>query len=154
MQKSKNNKGKPAGSGTVSNARRERYKKACQERDKFLESSTDLEAAKELQRAQQKKQLVKDDKKEEVAPCQKEQQADLAPCKKEQDAQKEPDTAPCQKEQAKKQQVVDGANKKTREDAAPCQKEQSKEQQVVEVKGRRTAGCFAGNGEWKRFVHW
>ena len=56
MAKTKNNKGKAAGSGTVSNARRERYKKACQERDKFLETSTDLEKAKELQRAHQKKQ--------------------------------------------------------------------------------------------------
>ena len=46
MAKSNNNKGKPAGSGTVSNARREMYKKACQERDKFLEALTNLEKSK------------------------------------------------------------------------------------------------------------
>ena len=70
--KLRNNKGKAAGSGTVSNARRERYRKACEERDKFLETSTDLAKAKELQRANQKKPVgdgaassmeVKDEKK-------------------------------------------------------------------------------------------
>ena len=51
---------------------RERYRKACEERDKFLETSTDLAKAKELQRANQKKPVgdgaassmeVKDEKK-------------------------------------------------------------------------------------------
>ena len=55
--KLRNNKGKATGSGTVSNARRERYRKACEERDKFLETSTDIAKAKELQRAHQKKQV-------------------------------------------------------------------------------------------------
>ena len=124
MAKSKNNKGKAAGSGTVFNARRERYKKACQERDKFLETSTDLEKAKELQRAHQKKQQggpqagssgaapsmeMKEKTKEEAAPCQKEQEA-----------------APCQKEQAKQQ--VDVKVEKKKEEAAPCQKEQAKKE--------------------------
>ena len=136
--KLRNNKGKAAGSGTVSNARRERYRKACEERDKFLETSTDLAKAKELQRANQKKPVgdgaassmeVKDEKKrEEIAPCQKEQEA--APCQKEQGS------APCQKEQAK----VEGK----REEAAPCQKEQTKKQQEVDVKveeKKRDAPC-------------
>ena len=151
MAKSKNNKGKAAGSGTVSNARRERYKKACQERDKFLETSTDLEKAKELQRAHQKKQQggpqagssgaapsmeMKEKKKEEAAPCQKEQEA--APCQKEQEA------APCQKEQAKQQ--VDVKVEKKKEEAAPCQKEQkiTQEQQLdvkVEKKKEEAAPC-------------
>ena len=136
--KLRNNKGKAAGSGTVSNARRERYRKACEERDKFLETSTDMAKAKELQRANQKKPVgdgaassmeVKDEKKrEEIAPCQKEQEA--APCQKEQGS------APCQKEQAK----VEGK----REEAAPCQKEQTKKQQEVDVKveeKKRDAPC-------------
>ena len=149
MAKTKNNKGKAAGSGTVSNARRERYKKACQERDKFLETSTDLEKAKELQRAHQKKQeggpqagssgaapsMEMKEKKEEAAPCQKEQEA--APCQKEQEA------APCQKEQAK--QHVDVKVEKKGE-AAPCQKEQkiAQEQQLdvkVEKKKEEAATC-------------
>ena len=70
--KLRNNKGKATGSGTVSNARRGRYRKACEERDKFLETSTDIAKAKELQRANQKKPVgdgaassmeVKDEKK-------------------------------------------------------------------------------------------
>jgi len=151
MAKSKNNKGKAAGSGTVFNARRERYKKACQERDKFLETSTDLEKAKELQRAHQKKQQggpqagssgaapsmeMKEKTKEEAAPCQKEQEA--APCQKEQEA------APCQKEQAKQQVDVKVEKKKEEaapcqkeQEAAPCQKEQAKQQVDVKVEKKK-----------------
>ena len=40
MPNSKNNKGKPADSGTVSNARRKVQNGLRRERDKFLESST------------------------------------------------------------------------------------------------------------------
>ena len=150
MAKTKNNKGKAAGSGTVSNARRERYKKACQERDKFLETSTDLEKAKELQRAHQKKQEggpqagssgaapsmeMKEKKKEEAAPCQKEQEA--APCQKEQAKQhvdvkvekKKGEAAPCQKEQKiAQEQQLDVKVEKKKEEAAPCQKEQAKKE--------------------------
>ena len=137
MAKSKNNKGKAAGSGTVPNARRERYKKACQERDKFLETSTDVEKAKELKRAHQKKPKGGPQagssgaapSMEEAAPCQKEQEA--APCQKEQGA------APCQKEQAKQQ--VDVKEKK-KEEAAPCQKEQKKPTGAA-------VGCESGKEE-------
>lgn len=135
--KLRNNKGKAAGSGTVSNARRERYRKACEERDKFLETSTDIAKAKELQRANQKKPVgdgaassmeVKDEKK--GRDCTLSKRARGCTLSKEQGS------APCQKEQAK----VEGK----REEAAPCQKEQTKKQQEVDVKveeKKRDAPC-------------
>ena len=142
----KNNKGKIAGSGTVSNARRERYKEACRERDRLLEQATteeEKQKAKEAQKIKQRKpeegarssqvkveelqhpwkkeQEVKAEQKQEAAPCQKEQKKDdaqpAAPCQKEQKKDDAQPSAPCQKEQKK-----DDA-----QPAAPCQKEQKKD---------------------------
>ena len=126
----KNNKGKIAGSGTVSNARRERYKEACRERDRLLEQATteeEKQKAKEAQKIKQRKpeegarssqvkveelqhpwkkeQEVKAEQKQEAAPCQKEQKKDdaqpAAPCQKEQKKDDAQPSAPCQKEQKK-----------------------------------------------------
>jgi hypothetical protein len=161
MAKSKNNKGKAAGSGTVSNARRERYKKACQERDKFLETSTDLEKAKELQRAHQKKQeggpqagssgaapsMEMKEKKEEAAPCQKEQEA--APCQKEQEA------APCQKEQKiTQEQQLDVKVEKKKEEAAPCQKEQAKKEAEAPAPCQKELGPSTSQVELEKKRKW
>ena len=92
----KNNKGRVAGSGTVSLVRKERYKLACQERDRLLaEAKTEEDKAKAylVQKEWQRKPLEKttrssgaaasssEVKKEEkkAAPCQKEQDKSL-PC--------------------------------------------------------------------------
>ena len=73
----KNNKGKVAGSGTVSQARRERYKQACQERDRLLELATteeEKQKAKEMQKIKQRKpeeSARSSHVKEPQPPCQK-----------------------------------------------------------------------------------
>ena len=141
MAARKNNKGRIAGSGTVSHARKERYQKACAERDRLLALATteeEKQKAKAIQKQQQKKPVVASgaaasSSSGEAAPCQKEQQQPQqaegsAPCQKEQKKTwVEVASAPCQKEQ--KTKVEDAApcqkeQKEKVEDAAPCQKEQ------------------------------
>ena len=59
MAARKNNKGRIAGSGTVSHARKERYQKACAERDRLLALATteeEKQKAKAIQKQQQKSQ--------------------------------------------------------------------------------------------------
>ena len=117
----KNNKGKPTGAGTVSNARRERYKQACQERDRVMAETGDLAKAKQAQKVKRQKPVEA----KAPAPCQKEHEVDPlaassgpAPCQKEQGSQTEEPAAPCQKEQPKEEPKA----------PAPCQKEQAKEE--------------------------
>ena len=58
MAARKNKKGRIAGSGTVSHARKERYQKACAERDRLLALATteeEKQKAKAIQKKQQKK---------------------------------------------------------------------------------------------------
>ena len=146
----KNNKGRVAGSGTVSLVRKERYKLACQERDRLLaEAKTEEDKAKAylVQKEWQRKPLEKttrssgaaasssEVKKEEkkAAPCQKEQDKSL-PCQKESEkswvdvakAQASKPLAWKKKEEnneGKDGEEKKGEVKKEEKKAAPCQKE-------------------------------
>ena len=125
----KNNKGKIAGSGTVSNARRERYKEACRERDRLLEQATTEEEKQKAKEAQK----IKQRKPEEGARSSQVKVEELQhPWKKEQEvkAEQKQEAAPCQKEQKK-----DDA-----QPAAPCQKEQKKDDAQPSAPGQKELG--------------
>ena len=98
----KNNKGRVAGSGTVSLVRKERYKLACQERDSLLaEAKTEEDKAKAylVQKEWQRKPLEKTTRSSGAAASSsevKKEEKKAAPCQKEQDK-----SLPCQKESEK-----------------------------------------------------